>query len=334
MGAGGICKDDQNIEVECISNGLFTPLPVPKVEAIGLNSIPFWGGGFQLYGAKADKNTVVVSWTGDAVASWWQPWLCFDAVPIPKRVAATSLRNGWPEVFVSTGCGTLFRRTGYTDASWSSWTTFGLPSPQSFVTDVALSLASDGTNHVYVADRGSVFVRQRVGSDPDGPFSAWQSLGSPGAEIVAAGLRSDGRQQVFMLDQAGRASTSSQSSHVLGSSFEEWSGLGSGVVGELVDIDVPYGVELLELYGIDTSGNLWSRREEGPDGLTDWTPWQGPTTPFPLVGVVSAALPPIEQAGPRLMLGAITRDGIVHIIQRVSDQWAPYWTRIQSADPP
>lgn len=328
-GTEGICRDDQTIVVECFTNGGFSLLSVPKAEGIGINSIPFWGGGFQLFGTKADSNMVAVSWTGDSVGSWWQPWLCFDAVPIPKRVAATSLRNGWPEVFVSTGCGTLFRRLSYNDGIWSSWMPFGLPSPQSFVTDVALSLASDGANHVYVADRGNVFVRRRLDADPYGPFSGWQSLGSPGAEVVAAGLRSDGRQQVFAVDQAGRASTSSQSSAELGSSFAEWVELSSSIVSEVVDIDVPYGTEFLEVYGVDPSGNLWSRREDGSDGLTEWTPWQGPATPFPLVGVASAALPPIEPAGPRLVLAVLTRGGIAYLIQRDFDQWAPNWTRIQ-----
>jgi hypothetical protein len=317
----GICTDDAVIVPECASNpvGVFPRMALPAAAGVGVSTDDSTSGGFTVFASKAGTQMIAVAWSHVQDLGSWTNWLCFDAIPYPERMAATSLVNAAPEVFVTTGCGELYVRRLIPGVAWSGWTRFGLPSARSFVTDVALAVSAEGVNHVYVADRGSVFLRHRVGFDTYAPFGPWQELGSSDVHVVAAGRRQDGRQMVFMLDANGLPLAQVQRSAEIGAPFDPGFDFDSDDVPKLVDIEATHGTKPLDVLAVDAGGALWLRREEGSDGFTPWSAWPGPTPPEGLEAIAAGGLP--SGAGSPLLVSAIGRSGATYRILRVNDIW-------------
>jgi hypothetical protein len=324
-GDGLSCGEGETIFPECVSDpaGSFPILPIPIATGVGIATQEDNGGGFHVFASKRGTHMIGVSWGDQAFASC-TPWLCFDAVPYPRRVAATALRNRVPEVFVTTDCGELYVRRLMADGTlyaWSNWVSFGLPSSQSFVTDVATS--SEPVNHVYIADRGSVYTRHRLSADPYADFGPWQNVGFSDAQVVSAGLTDDGLQQVFVLDRAGRASSALQAPSELGVSFQSPFDFDSDAVPALVDIEAVNGTTPLDVLAVDVQGALWVRREQGAGIFTPWTPWPGALPPEGLVALAAAEVPRVP--GATLVLVAVGRSGTTYRVRRVYGVWES-WT--------
>jgi hypothetical protein len=268
---------------------------------------------------------IAMAWASEAGGFPWTPWYCFDVVPYPERMAATPLMNSVPEVYVVTRCGYLYVRRQIVEGTfnaWSHWTTFSLPSARSFVTDVALAVSDERVNHVYVADRGSVFMRHRDGLGPYDPFSDWYELGFSDARVVAAGRRNDGRQTVFVLDAGGRPFERVQRSADLGAPFDPPVDFGAVDVPAFIDIEAAHETQPLDVIAVDVQGVLWHRREDGSGAYSPWSSWPGPAPPERLVTIAASATRSVD-AFPLLVFG-VGESGAIYRSIRVYDEWGPW----------
>jgi hypothetical protein len=292
---------------------------LPSATGIGVMATEAHGGSFHAFASKTGTHMIALTWGQDPLST---PWVCFDTVPYPRRVAATKLRNGTSEAFVTTDCGQLYVRrliAHGTLYAWNSWVAFGLPSPQSFVTDVGLAVSSEQRNHVYIADRGAVFTRHRLDDDTYAPFSPWENIGLSHVRIVTAGLRLDDRLEVFVLDDQGRPSSALQISSDAEAGFHPPSDFDSESVPALLDIEAAYGTVPLDVLAVDVEGTLWMRREVDAGTFSSWTAWPGPPPPEELVALAAAGLHRLE--GAPLMLFAVGRSGTTYRVKRSHDTW-------------
>ncbi|HYQ46500.1 MAG TPA: hypothetical protein VER11_31240, partial [Polyangiaceae bacterium] len=232
----GVCQPGAPVVPVCASNGwLFSAVAVPSVQGIAILSGEQFAGGFQLFTSARGSSLLAQQWNRSLPEQPedWTSWLCFDSLPQPDRMAGHAMIDGILEVFATTLCGGLYRRTEETTQGWLLWVPVSLPSVGQAVTDVAISETADDTNVVYIADKGRVFARPRLGSEASSPYADWQEIpGVSNAGLVTAGLRSDQRQQVFIVDQDGSARTAIQSTSSLDAPFSDWSDFDSSQLAQ------------------------------------------------------------------------------------------------------
>lgn len=323
------CQPDATIIPECalFSSGEdYQGVALNAASGIAMTSSEAYGGGFHVYASKRASPTIALNYTKDVEGTRWSSWFCLDALPEPDRLAAGSLLNGQAEVFATTGCGNLYRRTETEVYSWLPWQPFSLPVAGPAVTDVAMSVSANGTNLVYIVDAGRIFVRSRVGSDSYSSYGAWREIfGASEALLVTAGLRSDLRQQVFSLDARGVLRTSVQSTADLESAFGPWSDFDSSPpLAPLVDIEAPLGGPFpLELFAVDSNGALWRRAQDvATSDFQPWAAWDGPAPPTTLVSLAGAALK--AAAGTPLSLTGLGAAGGVYTLRRTENVWSQW----------
>lgn len=324
------CQPDATIVPECTMyggpNGDYPPVNVNAVNGVAIWSTALYGGGFNVFGTKRGVSTIAQRYTRTAGPDpEWTGWYCFDALPKPARMAAGSLTNGMAEAFATSSCGTLYRRTQIPDGSWfAPWQPFTLPTPGAFVTDVAMSLDKDGVNLVYVADAGRVFMRHRASAEPYSAYTVWQEIpAGPAAILLAAGLRSDHRQQVFVLDPQGALYTAVQDDPNLDSAFGPWQAFDMNEFSApLVDVEVPSGTSL-EVFATAGNGTLW--QGNGSLAAGAWTAWDGPAPLTPLFTLAGSAL--LNATGAPLVLVGSSLSGGVYTIRRYQNAWRQ-WTQL------
>jgi hypothetical protein len=237
----------------------------------------------QLYGADPFLNIVGVRW----LEPDWTPWLCFDLVVEPVRLAASMLPNVDSEVYAVTGEGRLLVRRSFPGPIyWSQWLEQTLPRADSKATDVA---AVGGSNaHVYVADRGRVYFRYRL--DASAGLSGWYATDRNGALLVSAELTSAGSQQVVTLSADGVIATAWQADSTLGTPFGSWHDLDTpGIVP--VDLEVSkLESGSLVLFVLDAKGGIWQGALDGGSlsELTSMGPISGANR---IVAVTARSLP-------------------------------------------
>jgi len=286
-----------------------------------------FGGGFQVFTSKRGSSLVAQLWNasiGDDEADWL-PWLCFDSLPQPDRMAGHSLPDGTLEVYATTLCGDLYRRAEG-PGGWLPWARFDLPLAGQAVTDVAMSAAADATDVIYVADGGRIFARPRLGNEASSPYAEWREIyGISSASRVTGGLRSDRRQQVFVIDAAGTVLTALQSTSALDAPFGAWFDFDSSQLpAPLVDIEAPLGGPLpLEVFAVDSNGALWQRSQDAASGgFGPWTSWTGPATPEPLLSLSGAALTLAPNTPLRLTV--LTHKRRVYTVRRTASEWGDW----------
>jgi hypothetical protein len=271
--------------------------------------------------SESGGHTLRITWGDDSTDVDWR---CFDTVPYSNRVAGTNLTNDFTEWYATNDCGGLFARriTLFQGvATWSQWAPFNLPTARSFVLDVATSLSPDGINYVFIIDRGRIFQRHRVGPQY-AAFSAWKEVSGPESKLVGAGLRLDGRQQLFLLDDAGEPSTCIQISSALGADFDECVDFGSADVPELVHITAPYRVpEGSPVFALDVDGAVWVRFPDEYGGFDAWEPFEV-APPEPLVSISGGGVP--NWTGAPFRVAGVTRSGFVYMIVRRSGVWGTW----------
>jgi len=305
----------------------FPPVGIPAAKGIGMLSLEQFGGGFAVFASKRASPTVAQLWSTNESETDWIPWGCFDSLPGPDRLAAHALRAGTEEVFATTRCGGLYRREEEIQANsglvWLPWQPFGLPRIGSLVTDVALSRAADDANIVYVSDGGRVFARPRLGSEQSSPYADWSEIaGLSNAALVTAGLRSDRRQQVFVVDTDGSVRTAIQSTSGSDSPFGPWSDFDSSQLpGPVIDIEAPLGGPFpLEVFAVGSNGALWQRTQDKTSGaFGPWRAWDGPAPPAKLVSVTGAGLK--YKSNTPLRLSVLTQAGSVYTSRRTLSVW-------------
>jgi hypothetical protein len=327
------CQPDATIIPECTlysSGPDYQAVVLHAARGIAMSASEAFGGGFSVFAVKRGSPTIALNYTKNVEGSQWSSWFCLDALPKPDRMAGGALLNGMAEVFATTSCGGLYRRTETANYSWLAWQSFSLPDAGTAVTDVSMSVAADGTNLVYVADGGRIFMRHRVGSDTYSPYGVWREIsGASEAVLVAAGLRSDLRQQVFSIDAHGGAHTSIQTSTDLDSAFGPWSDFDSSPsIAPLVDIEVPSGGPFpLEVFAVDSNGAVWQRAQDvASSDFEAWRAWDGPAPPTPLVSLAGAALK--AASGTPLHLTGLGVAGGVYTLRRTESVWGQ-WRQLQ-----
>jgi hypothetical protein len=333
-GAGGVedddpvwpapqfCSEERSIVPECFTVPLggmpLSPLANPR--HVGLNTVSTYGG-WHLVVSENGGHTVRINWGDDTVDVDWR---CFDTVPYADRLAGTNLTNDLSEWFVTTQCGDLYVRRiiAYLGGGvWTQWTPFSLPTARSFVLDVATSLSAEGFNYVFIVDRGRVLQRHRLGTD-NAAFSAWQEVAAPPSRLLAAGLRADGRQQLFLVNEAGDPSTCIQVSNKLGADFSECVDFGSADVPELVHIAAPYRVPGgSPVLALDVDGAVWVRFPDEYGGFDAWEPFEV-APPEPLVSISGGGVP--NWTGAPFRVAGVTRSGFVYMIVRRNGAWGTW----------
>jgi len=308
-------------------NQYYPRIAVPVANGIGISGWELFGGVFHIFASKQSTSMMAFADTPTPADSWG-PWTCFDWVPRPSRVAAGTLGDSFSEVFVTTECGQLYRRRDFlfgTTQATLPWQQFSLPAVASFITDVAVSASSKQAHYVYVADRGSVFVRHQTDDDPNAPYGRWSEIPTTDSKLIAASVRANGRRQVFKLDSHGLPSTALQAAADLDADFGSWADFGTRLDSSdgplhLVDIEASRAT-ILEVFGLDAAGNLWEREESiaGSDDFSPWHEWDGPAPPAQLVEVAVAALNQAE--GQPLQLVGLTGDGAVYVVRRTAGSW-------------
>jgi len=285
-----------------------------------------YGGGFQVFASKRGSSLLAQLWSENPGEPQWTAWLCFDSLPQPDRMAGHAVLDGTLEVFATTLCGDLYRRVIKHGTGWLPWAQFSLPPAGKFLTDVAMSETSAETDVVFVADGGRVFARARLGTEPDSPYAAdWQEIpDAPNATVVTAGMRSDKRQQVFVLDANGAVFTAIQSTSAPDSPFSGWSNFDLIQLPlPLVDIEAPLGGPILEVFAVDTSGALWQRAQDPATGFFgDWKPWDGPPPPSALLAVAGAGLK--FAANTPLRLTVMTKTRHIYTVRRTGSVWGEW----------
>jgi len=282
-------------------------------------------GRFQLFATREAYHEVGTTFTRVVDHSIWLTWSCFDAVPYPVRLAATTLSNDAPEVFVTTECGRVYVRRYFVGAAeiWSPWLPLDLPSNVGFVTDVSTSRGD--ANYVFLVDRaGKVFAAAKT--DPYGRYAPWHEVATGAGRGIASGFREDGFQQLFTLDDHGHVLTSVQTDGDL-DSFGDWLPFGEGSDLAFVDIDAPYGMNgALRVYAVDRDGAIWMREQEG-DGFGAWQEFTDleppPETTF--VGIAGARI--ASRPDGAFLLVTVARQGTVHLARFTNTGgWEPWHT--------
>lgn len=318
------CGQEETIFPACFADprGYFPGIWLTSPRAIAIATEDMWAG-FHIVVPQDLTSVVAITWGDDSGSVGWA---CFDIVPHPDRAAATSLSNDAPEIFVTTQCGQLYVRHYFADssvASWGAWTPFSAPDVNSFIRDVALSESPEGVTHVYVVDRGRLFFRRRSDAMPYSAFGTWSALRTPASTRVAAGLRADGRQQLFALDLQGHPYTCIQSEAALGSAFEDCTDFGEDALPALTDIEAPYHVvDELPVFGLDNAGSLWLRELDTPDHYGHWVKFKPTDQPQPFIAIAAAGH--LTWPGARLRLVAVGRNGSIYQTERIDDVWSAW----------
>jgi hypothetical protein len=318
------CALDETIVSECPLNQILPPVAVPQVQHLTSAPIETYGG-FHVLATQPGSSTLVISW-GDPDS--WTGWHCFDVVAHVSRVAAARLRNDFSEAFAVTECGTLHDRRmvqSNGEVAWSTWSQMKLPTATSVATDVATSVSGDGTNHLYVADRGRVFVRRRISEAAFAAFGPWSEVGAQGARTIAAGLSPDGRQELLFLDAEGAPHFCRQRSAELDAGFDACEDFAADDVPRLIDLDVPTGLGTNVLvFALDEDGVVWQRERDGSGTFGVWQKFRSDEQPFMFTEIASAGVHTYPGL-PLLFVGVA--NGGVYATRRVNDVWEP-WARL------
>jgi hypothetical protein len=327
------CWLDQTVIPECFS--LPPPAQSPTYRLDGARSAAIAAydqpdGQFELFAVdRSSDNALARSITCLPSHECWFGWFCFDAVPDPLRIAATTMSNDAAEVFVTNACGRIYVRR-YFDGSrgaegWSPWVPFGRPPGSSFIVDIStarLRSATEHENHVFVVDdAGRIFTTSK-GDDPYGPYGPWRSVGSGAGSVIASGL-TDGRLELFTIDEHGQPHAKAQRTNALEAPFGGWTDFDPEGELELVDIDAPYGVGGTPLVvAVDSEGAIHAR-EKADDEYGEWQPF-GPEPPTRFVSISGAGI--ATRSDKPLILVAVDIYGSVFIARRTNDSLGnPVW---------
>jgi hypothetical protein len=347
-GAPADCRYDQTVVPECISLPPTTHVGIDVGSALSaaVAGVNYAEGRFHLFASRNGSNTLGTAFTRFPDHATWYDWSCFDAVPNPVRLAATTLSNDAPEVFVTTDCGGVYVRRYFPEVhlmGWSPWVPLRLPSDVSFVTDVVISRSRGPNrgNHLFVLDRGTVFAAKKD-DDPYGPYGDWNRVASGAGSRIAAGMLypenpetpdEGGRHLLFTIDARGRPFVSTQTTGDDLDSFEPWADFDADrtLEFELVDIDAPYNIDgALLVVGVDTEGAVWTR-EQVDFEFGDWQKLTDVEPPPKLVTIAGASIS--GRTDDPLLLVGVAEGGEVYFARQAKltssspAVWEP-WRRI------
>jgi hypothetical protein len=247
------------------------PMPIEAPSSLAVSQLQ-WGTPHILYATQPTGNVMSLRWTlGNDPAADWQAWTCFDLVPHPERAAAANLSDNMPEVYVTTHAGGLFvRRFTLQPYGWVPWQPHPLPTYGSRAVDVAAVGLPSLILFLYVIDRDRVFVRHREGSSPGSAYLPWVEIDAPpGPRRITAAIRPDGRQQVFIADDAGALFTAIQTGADLDAGFGEFERLGDVSTPAFGEISCGYLTNGSPVVFGLSDGAVWSR-SANVSGSENW----------------------------------------------------------------
>jgi hypothetical protein len=305
------------------------PACVPEA-AVTPGSLNAIGAGFDpvaaILGVIASSRANPGEVLGTALSSNGQPgwfaWECHESLSGADRVTVGSLSNGYPEAFATTTDGNLFAQRLF--EFWGPWSLMNLPNVESHVDDVAVSSSVEGRSHVYVSDRGRVFLRFRASPDPYSDYGPWYDLGFFGGTRIAAERSANGRQVVFALTDRGGPSIAVQTSSDLGAPFSPWSDFGAPDLPAFSALTA--GVDAtgaLTVYALDRAGGLWLRSATAGDtDFAPWQPWDGPPPPVAFTGIAAAHTS--SPAAVSAILVGLSPNGVAYAAHLSSGEWSNF----------
>jgi hypothetical protein len=308
----------ENVTLEC-SSMFYDALPIVDARAASVSGLTQSMGGFQVFAVKAYSDMVATAYNRVPDGPFTN-FICFDGLPAPARLASTAVLEGTAEVFAVARCGTLWERH-LQFGGWVAWKSLILPAEDARVSDVAATRVAETTNFVYVTDRGNAYVRHRVEATSFSDFGAWSLAAKGAGSVIAAGGRSDGRQQMFTLDEHGRPLTSVQVSPDVDAAFDRFTDFGDASVPPFIDIEAADGLAELEVFGLDIAGGIWTREEDGSGSFTPWAPSVVPPPPATFRTLAGAGI--YGLSGALALVGASESGAFVNL--RIDGSWRG-WT--------
>ncbi|MES1173865.1 MAG: hypothetical protein ABUL62_06005 [Myxococcales bacterium] len=263
FGAGGLYGTEDPVDMPgCFGhNSTTSPIAFAAPNSLAASLLQ-GGGGFMLYATHPTLNSVSIRYS-DPTQSVWADWLCFDGLPQPQRIAAVNLTGEFllPEIYVTTAQGRLFARRYYSTVDgWTQWEELTLPTASSRAIDVAGVGAPSPMLFMYIIDRDQIFMRHKLTSDGHSAYGRWALVGTPAsAKHVCAVVRSDNKQQVFVLDDAGNVHTSVQLDVAPDSAFQDFEPLTDGSTLRFSELRCGYSTDgSPAIFGL-SNGALWTR---------------------------------------------------------------------------
>jgi len=259
----------------CIMHDSNPPISFQAPASLAV-SLSFSGQPFVVYATQPSSNSMTMRWSlGTGFDSSWYAWTCLDSLRQPQRTAAANLSGFGTEVYVTTKSGALFVRHLFTSIGWAPWESHPLPSANSHADDVATVGRPSSIPFLYVIDRARVFVRHRANSSEVAQYLPWAEVKAPPSpQRISAGIRLDGRQQVFIVDATGSAFTSIQTSALPDAGFGAFERFGDESTPTLSEIQCGYLENgSLTVFGL-SAGAVWSRSLSG-NAWGAWTPEPG-----------------------------------------------------------
>jgi hypothetical protein len=341
-GTGPECWLDQTVTGDCF---MFPPGTQPpgilffRARGAAVAAVNNYDGRFQVFATQPKpSNTIGTAYTTSTGLNGFHGWFCFDAVPYPERLVATTLSNGRQEVFVTTECGRVYVRRSYLQMVstaefevWSSWVPLALPSAASFVSDLSVARSVDrAQNRLFAVDRGAVFTSSK--NEAYGPYGSWREVARGAGDIVASGVSGSlgaPRYRLFTI-RDGRPFTAVPKSSDVDAPFEHWTDFDpeSSLEAGLVDIDAPYDIgERLLVAALDNRSNVWIREEDASGGFGSWRRLDELRPPaVPLVSLAGAVL--VRPNDRPVMLVVTGTNGTMYSALRGADStwgpWIPY----------
>ena len=285
-GSGGPLVEDGSSGIEpvivpgCVGKAGNEPLSFSATSALSASTVFTKPWLYVVYATQPATNVLSLRWMTNNPAIW-DSWKCFDYVPYPQRTSAANLSNGSPEVYATTAQGQLFVRRLYSSAlGWGQWWPLSLPSPDSQAVDVYAVGVPSATLFLYLVDREKVFVRHRTTSDPFSAYGPWLELHGPDKPMrITAGMRTDGRQQVFVLTRDGALFTAIQSSTETNSSFGPFLPFGGGSPPTSTELQCGYLADgSFVLFSLGSGLVQSSHANFSENAWTTWTVEPGATT--------------------------------------------------------
>jgi hypothetical protein len=206
--------------------------------------------------------------------------------PGARSVAAAPLTDGRIQVFIafrgndSAQLLTLWRTSNDPDTGWTNPSEFPLPAGQG-VNWIATARLSDGRIQLFATADTAVFTCWKASTNANAAWTDWvefDPLVGDNDRIYAASLGpSDGRPQLWRLDQQGSLWSRWKYSTSANDAWTEWT-LFPELNGQMTQFAAgPLKDGRLQLFGADQSGALFSAWKAAPDPNAAWTSW----TPFP-----------------------------------------------------
>jgi len=178
------------------------------------------------------------------------------------------------------------------DSPWSDWVSLGNPAVQTL--GCAIGYLPDGRMQMFVigAD-GIVYSIWKTTTDPDSPWSDWESIGTipggdknaPGGSLptseLTIGYLPDGRMQMFVVGHDHNLYSIWKITTDPNAAWSEWANMGRPGGTSLNNVSLGYLPDgRMQLFAADSTGtvnSIWKKTAEPDASWSDWSNMGGGT---------------------------------------------------------